>query len=133
MQVGVERGQLGPERREDLLVRHLRDAADVDRDGVRGASRDRVAEPVADALHARRDGDHLGLELDERDGALEPHEIRGGEEVEVQRMALQRLAVLGEQSEPSSLPGDDDPERGLGRAHGGEAVTDGAESRRFAP
>ena len=56
------------------------------------------------------------------------HEVRRREEVQVQDVALQRLAVLGQEAQLRGLVRDGDAEGVLGRADAGQAVADGADA-----
>ena len=113
---------------QDALLGHPGHAPDLNRHGVRGAARHLVADAVGQPLEPGRQGKDVGLELLQRDRAGESEEIRRGEEEQVQDMALQRLAVLGQQTQRGGGLGNGHAECVLRGSHAGQAVADGADA-----
>ena len=107
-EVGRRRGPVEPAHR------------DVDR--MHGAAAHHLHDPAAEALQPQTAIHEIGVGCGQREAALHPHEVGRVEQMHVEGVALDPLAVVEEPAEPADPGGDLHAQRPLQRLAGRQLV-----------
>ncbi|MBA7476893.1 hypothetical protein ES707_12289 [subsurface metagenome] len=85
-----------------------------------------LAQAVSQALESKGKGHDLGMAFKQRDDTGYAEKVRGGQEEQVEAMALQGFAVFSQEAEPGSIFRDEYAKGIFGGPQAGQAVPKGA-------